>query len=78
MYSEKTEIVDECQRIMTTIQQMEKSLDNAHANPHYAPIQDALSITYPLIECLKTLKEKHRQISKLHKERFEQVKRMSQ
>lgn len=74
MCSEKNELVEEGQRIITTIQQMEASLDDDKPNNLYAQQNEELAITYPLAECIRTLKEKHRAISKLHKDRYEQVK----
>lgn len=53
---------------------MEASLDDAKPNGLYAPKEDTLKITYPLNECLETLRAKHKTISKLHQERYEQVK----
>lgn len=72
--SEKNDMTDEAQRIITTIKQMEASLDDNKANREYDPEDEDLKITFPLTRCLQVLKEKHQQISRLHKERFEQVK----
>jgi protein regulator of cytokinesis 1 len=74
--SEKNEMTDEAQRIITTIKQMEASLDDNKAHNEYEAEDEDLKITYPLLRCLQVLKEKHKQISRLHKERFEQVKSM--
>lgn len=72
--SEKKELVDEAKQIISAIRQMEASLDDSkHRN--YQD-DDEIKITYPLIRCLQVLKEKHTQIYRLHKERFEQVKSM--
>lgn len=65
-------MVDEAKKIITIIHQMEASLDDT--NRRRSQEDDELTITYPLIRCLQQLKEKHIQISRLHKERFEQVK----
>lgn len=70
-------MVEEGQRIIITIQQMEASLDDQKRSDLYASLNEELTITYPLLECLRTLKEKHRTISKLHHERYEQVKSQS-
>jgi len=72
--NEKHEMTEEAQRIITTIRQMEASLDDSKNRREYEAEDDNLKITFPLMRCLQTLKEKHGQISKLHKERFEQVK----
>jgi len=71
--SEKKEMVDEAKKIITMIHQMEASLDDSKRRRDYED-DDDLTITYPLTQCLQQLKEKHIQISRLHKERFEQVK----
>lgn len=71
--SEKKEMIDEAKRIITIIRQMESSLDDSKRRRDYEE-DDDLTITYPLMRCLQVLKEKHIQISRLHKERFEQVK----
>jgi protein regulator of cytokinesis 1 len=67
-------MTEEAQRIITTIKQMEASLDDNKTRLEYEPEDEDLKITYPLMRCLQGLKEKHFQISKLHKERFEQIK----
>ena len=56
---------------------MEASLDDNKARHEYEAEDEDLKITFPLMRCLQTLKEKHLQISKLHKERIEQVKSKS-
>lgn len=71
-------MIDEAQKMITTIRQMEASLDDPKSSRDYQLTQDGdLTITYPLTRCLQVLKEKHIQISRLHRERFEQVKSMS-
>ena len=70
-------MTEEAQRIITTIKQMEASLDDNKARHEYEAEDEDLKITFPLMRCLQTLKEKHLQISKLHKERIEQVKSKS-
>lgn len=70
--AEKKEMVDEAERIITIIRQMEMSLDDTRAQRN--PDDDDLQVTFPLTQCLKVLKEKHTQIARLHRERFEQVK----
>ena len=72
--AEKNEMTSEAQRIITTIKQMDISI-NGHKDRHeYEAEDDDLKVTAPLIPCLQSLKEKHTQISRIHKERFEQVK----
>ncbi|KAI0128814.1 microtubule associated protein-domain-containing protein [Xylariales sp. AK1849] len=76
--SEKKEMVDEANRVITVIRQMEASLDDGKSQRNYHPDEDDLKITFPLSRCLTVLKEKHGQISRLHRERFEQVKKLVQ
>ena len=71
---EKNELTEEAHRIITTIKQMEASLDDVKTHHQYEAEDEDLRVTYPLARCLKKLKEKHLQVSKVHKERFEQVK----
>ncbi|KFY07235.1 hypothetical protein V492_07332 [Pseudogymnoascus sp. VKM F-4246] len=76
--AEKNEMAEEAHRIITTIKQMEASLDDSKDMHDYNVEDPSLKVSYPLIQCLQTLKEKHLQISKIHKERFEQVKKLVQ
>ena len=76
MAAEKNEMTEEAQRIITTIKQMEASLDDNKAHHQYEAEEEGMKVTFPLMRCLQGLKEKHLQISKLHRERFEQVKSM--
>ena len=68
--SEKNELIGRAQQIITIIRQLEASLDDA---PRDAG-NDDLQITIPLLDCLRTLEEKHAAIARLHAERFEEVK----
>ncbi|KAI5457815.1 microtubule associated protein-domain-containing protein [Mariannaea sp. PMI_226] len=72
---EKKEMIDEARKIITIIRQMESSLEDPKSRRDFQE-EDQLSITYPLVRCLQSLKEKHGQISRLHKERFEQVRKL--
>lgn len=73
--TEKKEMIDEAKTIITTIRQMESSLDDTKQRRDYNDDEE-FKITYPLNRCLQNLKEKQIHISRLHKERFEQVKSM--
>ncbi|KAK0732730.1 microtubule associated protein-domain-containing protein [Apiosordaria backusii] len=73
--SEKKEMVEQAQRMITTIRQMEASLDDNRSRRYE---DEDMKITYPLTRCLQVLKEKQTQISRLHRERFEQVKKLVQ
>lgn len=64
----------EAQRLITQIQQMESSLTDEMANGQFELNRDDLQITYPLNRCIAFLREKNDAMSKLHRERFEQVK----
>lgn len=66
-------MTEEAHRAITTIKQMNISL-NGSKDQQYEDEDQELRITIPLISCLQELKEKHSQISRIHKERFEQVK----
>lgn len=74
MTAEKKDMLEEAQRTINLIRQMEASLEGSRSQQRYSVEDDDLRITFPLTRCLSKLKEKHTQISKLHRERFEQVK----
>lgn len=74
--AEKNELTEEANQIITTIKQMEISLDDEKEGEKYD--EDELKVTYPLSRCLQQLKEKHRQISRMHRERVEQVIKLVQ
>lgn len=76
--SEKDEMVAEAEHLINTIKQMEASLDDEKANGQYDLDDRDLRVTFPLNRCIVTLKEKYSTISRLHRERFEQVKSASQ
>lgn len=67
-------MTQEAQRLITTIQQMEASLGDERANGQYELNRDDLCIAYPLNRCIASLREKNELMSRLHRERFEQVK----
>lgn len=52
---------------------MERSIDDVKPDDEYEVEQD---VTYPLLACIQTLKEKHHTVAKLHRERFEQVRKL--
>lgn len=74
--NEKKEMTDEARQLITAIGQMEDSLEDEKANGKYQLDRNDLCITYPLKRCLSFLREKHNALSKLHRERFEQVKKL--
>lgn len=69
---ERQTLVEDAQRMINAIQQMETALEDSPERHEFD--ENDLQVTYPLSRCLQGLKEKHTQISKLHRERFEQVK----
>ncbi|KLU89108.1 hypothetical protein MAPG_08084 [Magnaporthiopsis poae ATCC 64411] len=73
--AEKKSMVEEAQNIISAIRKMEGSLDDAKPR---GDEDDGLKITFPLTRCLQVLKEKHQHVSKLHRDRFEQVKKLVQ
>lgn len=73
-YSEKTEITEEAQKIIKTIKQMEASLEGSNSRGDYDLETGDLRVSYPLNRCLQGLKERYNNVSKAHRERFEQVK----
>ncbi|KAK4946834.1 Microtubule bundling protein [Elasticomyces elasticus] len=74
---EKNQMSEEAQNIIKTIKQMEASLDD-EKDRGYDLDSTGLRVTYPLIDCLRDLKEKYNIVSRLHRERFEQVKKLVQ
>jgi len=76
-YSEKNKMTEEAQNIITTIKQMEASLDD-EKDRGYEVDTNGLRVTFPLIDCLRDLKEKYNIVSRLHRERFDQVKKLVQ
>ncbi|KAL1837085.1 hypothetical protein VTJ49DRAFT_4295 [Mycothermus thermophilus] len=76
---EKKAMIEEAKRMITQIRQMEASLDDTQLRRSYQSDDGGdLKITYPLTKCLQSIKEKHIQVSRLHRERYEQVKKLAQ
>ncbi|KAK2604534.1 hypothetical protein N8I77_007455 [Diaporthe amygdali] len=75
---EKKQIISEAQNMITTIRQMEASLEDPKPRGGSQGQDDGLEISYPLTRCIQALKEKHAQVSRVHKERFAQVKKLVQ
>ncbi|KAL5332354.1 microtubule associated protein-domain-containing protein [Aspergillus crustosus] len=74
--NEKNEMTEEAQKLIDAIQQMEESLVDEKANGQYNLDHNDLCVTYPLNRCLAFLREQHNAVSKLHRQRFEQVKKL--
>jgi protein regulator of cytokinesis 1 len=70
-------MIEEAQNMITTIRQMEASLDDNKPRRDYQSEEEELKITFPLTRCIQVLKERHIQVSRLHRERYEQVKSMT-
>ena len=73
---EKHDLTEEARRLIKVIRQMEASLDDTKARDDYDAEDDELKVTYPLLNCIQYLKSKHQTIQKLHRERYEQVKKL--
>jgi len=73
---EKHDMADEARRLLKTIRQMEASLDGDRS-PSHDDADDA-AISYPLTRCLAGLRERHSAVSKRHRERFEQVRKLAE
>lgn len=69
-------MTEEAHRLMKTIKDMEASLEDNKRAPSYGSDDGDMKVTYPLTRCLQGLKEKYNMVSKVHRERFEQVRSM--
>ncbi|GAM90646.1 hypothetical protein ANO11243_086910 [Dothideomycetidae sp. 11243] len=76
--SEKHELTEQARQLIRTIRQMEASLDDTKARDDYDREDDELRVTNPLLQCIDHLKQKHKTISKLHRDRYEQVKKLAE
>lgn len=54
---------------------MERAIDDTKSDDDYETEQE---VTYPLLACIQNLKERHHTVSKLHRERFEQVRKLAE
>ncbi|KAH0417966.1 hypothetical protein KCU90_g12067, partial [Aureobasidium melanogenum] len=71
---EKHDLTDEARRLIRSIRQIEAALvdDKSHRESDYQ--DEHLSITLPLRDCITSLKDKHKTVSTIHRERYEQIK----
>lgn len=53
---------------------MEASLDDSKTDVAYGINDGRMKVSYPLLQCMQGLQEKYTIVSKLHRERFEQVR----
>ncbi|THX37483.1 hypothetical protein D6D10_05851 [Aureobasidium pullulans] len=75
---EKHDLTDEARRLIKSIRQMEAALvdDKPQRDSDY---QDSdLSITLPLRDCIVSLKDKYNTVSRIHRERYEQIKKLAE
>ena len=72
--SEKHELTEQARQLIKVIRQLEASLDDTKARDDYEKEDGELKVTYPLLQCVEHLRSKHQTISKLHRERYEQIK----
>ncbi|EHK17646.1 uncharacterized protein TRIVIDRAFT_43222 [Trichoderma virens Gv29-8] len=73
--SEKKQMIDEARKIITETRQMEASLVDSKPRKRNSN-EESMKITYPLMQCLETLKEKHSQVQRLREERVEHVEKL--
>ncbi|KAK0760918.1 hypothetical protein N5P37_005858 [Trichoderma harzianum] len=73
--SEKKQMIDECKKVVIEIRQMEASLDDSRPRRKNSN-GESIKITYPLMECLETLKEKHSKVQRLRQERVDHVQKL--
>lgn len=70
--AEKRDMIEQVQHTMAVIRQMEASLEGSRP----ASRDDELTISFPLSRCLQIVREKHAHVGRLHRERFEQIKKL--
>ncbi|KAK6006154.1 hypothetical protein QM012_006564 [Aureobasidium pullulans] len=75
---EKHDLTDEARRLIKSIRQIEAALvdDKPHRESDHH--DDHLSITLPLRDCIASLKDKHNTVSTIHRERYEQIKKLAE
>ncbi|KAL9128938.1 MAG: hypothetical protein Q9217_002492 [Psora testacea] len=76
--TEKSELTEEANRMIRTIKQMKASLEDRSSHRECDLNDEELKVTVPLTRCLQGLKEKQNAVAKIHRERFEQVKKLVQ
>ncbi|KAH0140423.1 hypothetical protein KCU82_g16785, partial [Aureobasidium melanogenum] len=75
---EKHDLTDEARRLIKSIRQIEAALvdDKSHRESDYQ--DEHLTITLPLRDCITSLKDKHNTVSTIHRERYEQIKKLAE
>ncbi|KAL7802090.1 microtubule associated domain-containing protein [Trichoderma aethiopicum] len=75
--SEKKGMIDEAKKIVSAIRQMELSMSDSKQRRKNSN-EESMKISYPLIQCLQTLREKHDQVQRVHSERVVQVQKLAE
>lgn len=57
---------------------MESSLEDSRPRGGQSERHDSLHVTYPILDCLEDLKQKHKVVNRLFLERFEQIKKLAE
>lgn len=70
-------MTEEASHLVKTIKQMEASLDDSRRDAQYDLGDEEMKVTYPLNECMQSLKDRYNTVAKRHRERFEQVRSKS-
>lgn len=76
-HSEKHQLTEKAQNLINSIRQMEVALDDKKPEDDDYLAHSDLQVTYPLLACLQSLKDKQHALAKIHRERYEQVKSTS-
>ncbi|KOS16908.1 Anaphase spindle elongation protein 1 [Escovopsis weberi] len=74
--TEKKDLIDEAKKTIVAIRQMETSLEDPKRRE--SGEREDLKITFPLVRCLQVLRDRHGQVARLHKERYEQVMKLAE
>lgn len=70
--SEKKGLIDEAKKIATATRQMELSMSDSKQRRKNSN-EGSMKVSYPLMQCLQTLKKKHDEVQRVHSERVVQV-----
>ncbi|KAL1302909.1 hypothetical protein AAFC00_003234 [Neodothiora populina] len=76
--TEKHDLTEEAHRLIKSIRQMEVALDDTEYRLEDDIGSGELQVTIPLLPCIQTLEEKHHAVARLHRERYEQVKKLAE
>ncbi|CAZ82035.1 unnamed protein product [Tuber melanosporum] len=70
--AEKNTLVEECNKVISSIKQMEKSLDDKTKKS-----REELKITAPLLRCLEALRGKQENVKARHAERYNAIRELA-